>query len=323
MRRFCPLISKSVAPRSGLLQKSQNVSRTAFFVGAATRGECEGSASSKPKLRPEGGAPTEESVKALPAPSFCGRRAPRRMRRFCQLKSKSFAPRSGLLQKSQSAARAASVGAATPRRKRWFCQLKKQKLRPEVGPPTEEPKRRRAASVGGAPRGECGMCCHSKAKLRPEVGPPTRRAKASAAPLFVGGAPRGECGGSASSKQKLRPEVGPPTKEPKAPPAPLFLWEPRPAANADVLPAQSKSFAPRSGLLQKRQKRHSHRFSWEPRPAANQASEPLSRAAPRSVRRARRSRRRRAETGYARLVPRQPSEPRPRLPPAAFQGAIQ
>ena len=243
---------------------------------------CQPKATASPR-----GRASHRSAKAPPAPLFCGSRDPRRMRMSCQLKAKAsppgrashrsakaplaprffwearpaanaeilpthkqnFAPRSGLLQKSQSAARAASVGAATPRRKRWFCQLKKQKLRPEVGPPTEEPKRR---------------------------------------------------------------------------PRCFFLWEARPAANADVLPAQSKSFAPRSGLLQKSQKRHPHRFFlWEPRPAANQASEPLSRAAPRSVRRARRSRRRRAETGCARLAPRQPSEPRPRLPPAAFQGAIQ
>jgi len=239
-------------------------------------------------------------------------------------KSKSFAPRSGLLQKSQSAA-ALLLWEARPAANAGCAATQKQSFAPRSGLLQEEPKRqphrfswearpaanaevlsaqkpkasprgrgsyrsarsvtRTAFFVGGATRGECGGSTSSKQKLRPEVGPPTRRAKASAAPLFVGGAPRGECGGSASSKAKASPR-----------------------GRASYRRAKS---ATRTAFL------------WEARPAANQASEPLSRAVPRSVRRARRSRRRRAETGYARLVPRQPSEPRPRLPPAAFQGAIQ
>ena len=139
----------------------------------------------------------------------------------------------------------------------------KQKLRPEVGPPTRRAKASAAPLffVGGAPRGECGMCCHSKAKLRPEVGPPTRRAKASAAPLFFVGrhAPR-RMRRFCQLKSKSFAPGRASYRRAKASAAPLFLWEPRPAANVEVLPAQSKSFAPRSGLLQKRQKRHPHRF---------------------------------------------------------------
>ena len=131
-------------------------------------------------------------------------------------KSKSFAPRAGLLQKSQSAARAASVGAATPRRKRWFCQLKKQKLRPKVGPPTEESKRRPHPFLWESrPAAKAMVLSAQKAKASPRGRASYRRAK--------------------------------------APPAPSFLWEARPAANAEVLPAQKPSFAPRSGLLQKSQ----------------------------------------------------------------------
>ena len=202
------------------------------------------------------------------------------------------------------------------------------------------------------------MCCQLKAKASPRGRASYRSAKASAAPLFCRSRdprrmrgfcplkarasprcrashrsaksstrtaflweprPAANAGALPAQKQKLRPEVGPPTEEPKAPLAPLFCGRRDPRRMRMFCQLISKSFAPRSGLPRKQctalicGRRASRRI---------QASESLSRAAPRSVRRARQSRRRRAETGYARLAPRRSSEPRPRLPPAAFQVAM-
>ena len=183
MLRFCLLKSKSFAPRSGLLQKSQSAARVVFFVGGATRGECGGSACSKAKLRPEVGPPTEEP-KRRSRRLFCGRRAPRRMRWFCQLKSKSFAPRSGLLQKSQSAARVAL----------W------------------EPRPAANAEVLPA----------QKAKASPRGRGSYRRAKAPPALLLWEPRPAANAEVLPAQKQKLRPEVGAPTEEPKCRPRRFF-----------------------------------------------------------------------------------------------------
>ena len=208
------------------------------------------------------------------------------MRMSCQLKSKSFAPRSGLLQKRQSATRTAFLWEARPAANADVLPAHKSKsFAPRSGLLQEEPKRQ-----------------------------PHR--------FFVGAATRGECDVLPAQKQELRPEVGPPTEVPKAPLAPLFCGSRAPRRIRMSCQFISKSFAPRSGLLQKSQKRHSYRLCGRRASRRIQASGSLSRAARRSVRRARRSRRRRAETGYARLAPRRSSEPRPRLPPAAFQVAI-
>ena len=150
--------------------------RLLALVGGAPRGECDGSVSSK---------------------------------------SKSFAPRAGLLQRSQRAA-ALLLWEPRPAANAEVLSAQKQKLRPEGGPPTEESKRH--------PR-----------RLLWEARPAAEAIVLSA------------------QKQKLRPEVGAPTEEPKRRPRRFFLWEARPAANAEVLPAQKPSFAPRSGLLQKSQ----------------------------------------------------------------------
>ena len=286
MRDVLPLKSEASPRGRASYKKSQSVSRTAFFCGEArSAANAEVLPAQKQKLRPGSGL-LQEEPKPQPHRFFVGA-APRGECDVLPAQSKSFAPRSGLLQKSQKRhPHRFFCGRRDPRRMRCAA-TQKQKLRPEVGPPTGEPTRQphRFFLWGGTPRGECGMCCHSKAKLRPEVGPPTRRAKAPPAPLFCGSRDPRRMPGSASSKAKA---------------------------------------SPRGRASYRRAKSAIHTaFLWEARPAANQASEPLSRAAPRSVRRARRSRRRRAETGCARLAPRQPSEPRPRLPPAAFQGAIQ
>ena len=63
------------------------------FVGAATRGERRLAATSKATASPRGRASHKNSTRAL----ICGRRDPRRMQTRSHLKSKSFAPRSGLL----------------------------------------------------------------------------------------------------------------------------------------------------------------------------------------------------------------------------------
>ena len=131
-------------------------------------------------------------------------------------KSNSFAPRSGLLQKSQSAARAASVGAA--------------------------------------PRGECDGSACSKAKASPRGRGSYRRAKAPPAASFLWESrPAANAEVLPAQKAKASPRGRASYRRAKAPPAPSFLWEARPAANAEVLPAQKPSFAPRSGLLQKSQ----------------------------------------------------------------------
>ena len=255
-------------------------------MGAATRGECGGSASSKAKASPRGRASYRRAKSVTRTAFFCGE------------------------------ARPAANAEVLP--------AQKQKLRPEVGPPTEESKCRPRCFCGSRdPAAKAMVLSAQKAKASPRGRASYRRAKAP---------PRCFCGRRAPRrmrdvlplKSKASPRGRASYRSARSVTRTAFRGSRAPRRMRRFCPLKSKSFAPRSGLLQKSQKRHPHRFFlWEPRPAANQASEPLSRAVPRSVRRARRSRRRRAETGYARLVPRQPSEPRPRLPPAAFQGAIQ
>ena len=149
--------------------------RLLALVGGAPRGECDGSVSSKAKASPRGrGSYRRKRQSAARAVFFVGAATPRRKRWFCQLGSQSFAPRAGLLQKSQSATRAVFCGSRDPRRKRWFCQLKSQKLRPEGGLPTEEPKRRPRRFLWEArPAANAEVLPAPKAKLLPEVGPPT------------------------------------------------------------------------------------------------------------------------------------------------------
>ncbi len=101
----------------------------------------------------------------------------------------SFAPRSGLPQKSTTDGHAA-------------------KPKPSLNP------------VGGAPRGECRpQACHPS-KLRPEAGPPTkkhrRRAYRKTQTLTKPRgrrAPAANAGHRPARTPKLRPEVGPPTKK--------------------------------------------------------------------------------------------------------------
>ena len=280
---------------------------------------------SKAKLRPEVGPPTRRA-KASAAPLFfVGRHAPRRMRRFCQLKSKSFAPGRAAYRSAKSATRTAFfVGGAT----RGECDvlpLKSKSFAPRSGLLQEEPTRQphRFFLWGGTPRGECGMCCHSKAKLRPEVGPPTEEPKLQPHRFFCGSrAPRRMRRFCPLISKSFAPRSGLLQKRQSATRTAFFVGAATCGGQGFTARSKSKSFAPRSGLLQKSQKRHSHRLCGRRASRRIQASESLSRAAPRSVRRARRSRRRRAETGYARLAPRRSSEPRPRLPPAAFQVAM-
>ena len=200
------------------------------------------------KLRPEGGAPTEEP-KRRPR-CFCGSRAPRRMLRFCL--------------------------------------LKRQKLRPEVGPPTEEPKRRPRCFCGSRdPAAKAMVLSAQKAKASPRGRASYRRAKAPPAPSFLwearpaanaevlpaqkpSFAPRSGllqksqsaaravfCGRraprrmlrSVSSKAKASPRGRASYRRTKSA-ARVALWEPRPRGECggSACP-KAKSFAPRSGLL--------------------------------------------------------------------------
>ena len=238
--------------------------RLLALVGGAPRGECDGSVSSKAKASPQGrGSYRRKRQSAARAVFFVGAATPRRKRWFCQLGSQSFAPRAGLLQKSQSAARAASVGAApcgecegsacskgksfaprsgllqksqsaaravfcgrrAPRRMRRFCLLKRQKLRPEVGAPTEERAKAPPALLLWEPRpaANAKVLPAQKAKASPRGRVSYRRAKAQPASFFVGGATRGECDGSVSSKAKASPRGRASYRRAKAPPASFFV----------------------------------------------------------------------------------------------------
>ena len=163
------------SPRGRASYRRAKAPPAPFFVGVATRGECEGSACSKPSFAPRSGL-LQKSQSAARAASV-GAATPRRKRWFCQLKSKSFAPRSGLLQKSQSAARAVFCGSRNQRRMRRLCPPKSQKLRPEVGPPTEEPKRRFCGSRD--PAANTMVLSAQKQRLRREGGAPTSTAAGS------------------------------------------------------------------------------------------------------------------------------------------------
>jgi len=112
-----------------------------------------------------------------------------------------------------------------------------EKLRPEVGAPTEICSAC-GAIVRGAPRGEWGGLPAQSISPAPGSGLPQKIC--SARGTIVGAATRGECGGQPAQKHKLRPRSGLPQKY-AVHAAPL--WEPRPAANAEVCPLKSTSFA--------------------------------------------------------------------------------
>ena len=189
--------------------------RLLALVGGAPRGECGGSACSK---------------------------------------GKSFAPRAGFLQKSRSATRVVFCGRRAPRRMRRFCLLKRQKLRPEGGAPTEESKCRPRCFCGSRdPAAKAMVLSAQKAKASPRGRASYRRAKAQPASLFVGGAPRGESDGSVSSKAKASPRGRASYRRAKAPPAPFFVGAATSGECGGSARPKVKSFAPRSGLLQKSQ----------------------------------------------------------------------
>ncbi len=191
MRRFCLLKRQKLRPEGGLPTEEPKRHPRRFLWEARPAANAEVLPAQKEKASPRGRG-SYRRVKVPPALLLWEPRPRGESDGSVSSKSQSFAPRAGLLQKSQSAARAASVGAATPRRKRWFCQLKKPKPRPEVGPPTEEPKRRPRRFVGGAPRGECGGSACLEAKASPRVGAPTEEPKRRPH-RFCGRRPRGEC----------------------------------------------------------------------------------------------------------------------------------
>jgi len=193
------------------------------------------------------------------------------------LKSKSFAPRSGLLPKQctrphfvggatrgecrlaatskakasprgrasyENSARALICGSRDPRRMQTRSHLtQKRKLRPEVGPPTKQCTRphlwepRPAANADSQPP--------QKQKLRPEVGPPTKTVHA---PSFVGAATRGECRRVATSKAKASPRSRA-SHENSARALICGRRDPRRRQTRSHL--KSKSFGPRSGLPRK------------------------------------------------------------------------
>ena len=99
------------------------------FVGAATRGECRLVATSKAKASPRGRASHKNSARAF----ICGRRDPRRMQTRSHLKSKSFAPGSGLPRKQCTRPH---LWEPRPAVKADSQPPEKQK-RPEDGPPTK------------------------------------------------------------------------------------------------------------------------------------------------------------------------------------------
>ena len=204
------------------------------FVGAATRGECRLVATSKAKASARGRASHKNSARAL----ICGSRDPRRTQTRSHLKSKSFAPGSGLPRKQCTRPH---LWEPRPAVKADSQPPEKQK-RPEDGPPTKtvhapfcgsrDPRRRQTRS-------------HLKSKsFAPRSG---LLRKQCTRPHFVGGATRGECRLAATSlkSESFGPRSGLPQNSARA-----FICgsrDPRRMQTRSHL--KSKSFGPRSGLL--------------------------------------------------------------------------
>ena len=98
------------------------------------------------------------------------------------------------------------------------------------------------------PAAKAGSRPAQKQKLRPEGGAPTRSRGAHRA-AFCGSRDPRRMRATAGSKAKASPRGRASYKKATARTERL-LWEPRPAANASLQPAQKQSFAPRAGLLQ-------------------------------------------------------------------------
>ena len=82
-------------------------------------------------------------------------------------KSKSFAPRSGLLQERHSAYRATDCGSRDPRRMRACGPRKSKRFAPRRGSYKNATARTEPPCVGAATRGECGLAARSGAKASP------------------------------------------------------------------------------------------------------------------------------------------------------------
>ncbi len=190
-RAFCPLKSKSFAPRSGLPLKGQAFARGR---GLTTKG------------RPLPESEASQNSQSTARTAVVGGATPRRMRAFCPLKSKSFAPRSGLPLKGQAFARGrgSHYKGQTFARERGLTEQPKhrshsccrrrdpapkadvqpaqeQKLRPGVGAPTA--KGRRLPEVG-APTARLGFCPRSGLpQQRADLCPRSRPHRTAKAPL--------------------------------------------------------------------------------------------------------------------------------------------
>ena len=178
---------------------------------------------------------------------------------------------------------------ARPRGEGELSARSRAKLRPGAGLPQEGPKPclgadllQRATSVPllflweARPRGEGELSCPLKSKsFAPGAGLPQKVKSLARGWIFYSGqhpcrfcfcgrrAPAAKASFLPAQEQKLRPGGGAPTEGPKpclgsdllqrATSAPLlFLWEARPRGEGELsCPLKSKSFAPRSGLLQK------------------------------------------------------------------------
>ena len=216
-----PAQKQKLRPEGGAPTRSHSAHRAAFCGSRDPRltRAC-GPLKSK-KLRPEGGAPTKKA-KARTEPPFVGAATRGEWGLAARSKSKSFAPRAGLLQRKPKRAPSAFCGSRDPRRMRACSPLKKQKLRPEGGAPTRSHDAHRAAFCGSRDPRRKRACCRLKSKASPRGRGSYRKPRRAPSRLLW--EPRPAANGGLQPAQKLRPEGGAPTKKAKARTEPL-LWE--------------------------------------------------------------------------------------------------
>ena len=157
------------------------------------------------------------------------------MLRVCPLKSTSFAPRSGLPRKY--AVHAAPLWEARPAANAEVTALNSTSFAPRSGLPQKYAVH--AAPLWEArPAANAEGCPLRSISFAPRSGLPQKICSAGGA--IVGSAIRGEWGGLPAQSTSFAPGSGLP-HEYAVHAAPL--WEPRPAANAEVCPLKSTSFA--------------------------------------------------------------------------------
>ena len=239
-------------------------------MGGAPRGENKLSAGAEPKASPRGrGSRRKQTLTAIACtdPRLWEPR-PRGESKLPAGAERKASPRGRASHKekkahSHSLHGPALVGAAPPRRKQTPCRRRAKSFAPRPGLPQRKQKLAAIARTDPLlweprPRGESNLLPAQSEKLRPEVGPPTKKTKAHThslhGPAFVGAAPPRRKQSPAGAEPKASPRGRASHRKQKLTAMVCTdprLWESRPRGESNLLPAQSKSFAPRSGLPQK------------------------------------------------------------------------